>query len=219
MDHKKERALKVADFLLQISAVKLSPENPFTWASGMRSPIYCDNRKTLSYPDIRRGICQAFAETIKENYSNVEVIAGVATGGIAIGALVAEALNLPFIYVRSEAKKHGLGNQVEGVFQEGQKVVVIEDLISTGKSSLTAVDALREAKADIIGMVAIFTYGFPKAVENFTNANCAVQTLSDYDHLLEQAVNSNYISNEQHTALSNWKLDPEKWSNAFQEAQ
>jgi len=215
MDTKTDRALKVADFLLQISAVKLSPDNPFTWASGMRSPIYCDNRKTLSYPEIRNGVRDAFVEEIRENYKDVEVIAGVATGGIAIGALVAEALNLPFIYVRSEAKKHGLGNQVEGVFQEGQKIVVIEDLISTGKSSLTAVDALREAKADVIGMVAIFTYGFQKATDAFDAANCKLNTLSDYDHLLTKALSSSYIDAHQHDALKNWKLNPEKWSEAF----
>lgn len=205
MDIKTERALKVADFLLQISAVKLSPEQPFTWASGIQSPIYCDNRKTLSYPHIRKELRDAFVATIRENYKDAEVIAGVATGGIAIGALVAEALELPFIYVRSEAKKHGLGNQVEGVLNAGQKVVVIEDLVSTGKSSLTAVDALREAKADILGMVAIFTYGFAKASNAFEQAQCQLITLSDYDHLLDKAVQSSYISADQLSALKAWK--------------
>lgn len=216
MDANKERALKVADFLLQISAVKLSPENPFTWASGLRSPIYCDNRKTLSFPSIRKSLTEAFAEVIKEYYPKVEVIAGVATGGIAIGALVADALNLPFIYVRSEAKKHGLGNQVEGVFSAGQKVVVIEDLISTGKSSLTAVEALREVEAEILGMVAIFTYGFPKATDNFISAGCNLHTLSNYDFLLEQALISQYITQDQATALVDWKLNPEAWSAKFE---
>ena len=185
--NQQDRALKVAEFLLQIEAIKLSPENPFTWASGLRSPIYCDNRKTLSYPEVRAFIRDAFAATIRESFPNTEVIAGVATGGVAIGALVAEVLNLPFIYVRSEAKKHGLGNQVEGVLYANQRVVVIEDLISTGSSSLKAVDALREANATIEGMVAIFTYGFPKATERFLEAQCAVQTLSNYDFLLQQA--------------------------------
>ncbi|MFM2202278.1 MAG: hypothetical protein RL040_1478 [Bacteroidota bacterium] len=210
-----DRALKVAEFLLQIEAIKLSPENPFTWASGLRSPIYCDNRKTLSYPEVRAFIRDAFAETIRESFPSAEVIAGVATGGVAIGALVAEALNLPFVYVRSEAKKHGLGNQVEGVLRDNQRVVVIEDLISTGSSSLKAVEALREANAQIEGMVAIFTYGFPKAGERFDEATCAVQTLSNYDFLLEQASASGYISSAQLATLSQWKSNPEAWSEHF----
>lgn len=211
MDQNSERALKVADFLLQIAAVKLSPENPFTWASGIKSPIYCDNRKTLSYPTIRIEIRKAFCEIIREQYPQVEVIAGVATGGIAIGALVAEELGLPFIYVRSEAKKHGLGNQVEGVLHNQQKVVVIEDLVSTGKSSLTAVDALREAGASIEGMVAIFTYGFEKATLAFQNAQCKLATLSDYDHLIQQAIQSGYVNGDQLATLKEWKLNPEAW--------
>ncbi len=211
MDQNSERALKVADFLLQIAAVKLSPENPFTWASGIKSPIYCDNRKTLSYPAIREEIKKAFCEIIRAQFPHAEVIAGVATGGIAIGALVAEELNLPFIYVRSEAKKHGLGNQVEGVLHANQKVVVIEDLVSTGKSSLTAVDALREAGANIEGMVAIFTYGFEKATTAFNNANCQLVTLSDYDQLIQQAAQSGYVNNDQLTTLKEWKLNPEAW--------
>jgi orotate phosphoribosyltransferase len=210
-----DRALKVAEFLLQIEAIKLSPENPFTWASGLRSPIYCDNRKTLSYPKVRAFIRDAFAATIRESFPAVEVIAGVATGGVAIGALVAEALDLPFVYVRSEAKKHGLGNQVEGVLRDNQRVVVIEDLISTGSSSLKAVEALREANAQIEGMVAIFTYGFPKAGERFNEATCAVQTLSNYDFLLQQASASGYISSAQLATLSQWKSNPEAWSEHF----
>jgi orotate phosphoribosyltransferase len=217
--NQKDRALKVAEFLLQIEAIKLSPENPFTWASGLRSPIYCDNRKTLSYPQVRAFIRDAFVATIHESFPKAEVIAGVATGGVAIGALVAEALNLPFIYVRSEAKKHGLGNQVEGVLQAEQRVVVIEDLISTGSSSLKAVEALREAGAHIEGMVAIFTYGFPKAAERCAEANCAVQTLSNYDFLLQQASMSGYISAAQQATLSHWKSNPEAWSEQFTASQ
>ncbi len=210
-----DRALKIAEFLLQIKAIQLSPEHPFTWASGLKSPIYCDNRKTLSYPEVRQYIREAFVATIRESYGEPEVIAGVATGGIAIGALVAEEMNLPFIYVRSEPKKHGLGNQVEGVLLPGQRVVVIEDLISTGSSSLTAVAALREQQADIIGMVAIFTYGFKKAVNNFNEANCPLQTLSNYNALLEQAVKSNYVTSAQQQALINWAESPEGWSEQF----
>lgn len=205
METQSLRALKVADFLLQIAAVKLSPEKPFTWASGILSPIYCDNRKTLSFPTIRTALRDAFVESIKENYPQVEVIAGVATGGIAIGALVADALQLPFIYVRSEAKKHGLGNQVEGVLNEDQKVVVIEDLISTGKSSLTAVDALRAANANVLGMVAIFTYGFQKATLAFDAAQCELVTLSNYDALIEQAIASGYVNADQLEHLQEWK--------------
>ncbi|MFN5296011.1 MAG: orotate phosphoribosyltransferase [Flavobacteriales bacterium] len=215
--NQQDRALKVAEFLLHIEAIKLSPENPFTWASGLRSPIYCDNRKTLSYPQVRTFIRDAFIETIRENFADAEVIAGVATGGIAIGALIAEAMNLPFIYVRSEAKKHGLGNQIEGVLNADQCVVVIEDLISTGSSSLTAVDALREAKANVIGMVAIFTYGFNKAQEKFAQANCALKTLSNYDFLLQQASNAGSISSQQQATLAAWKSNPEAWSNQFTE--
>jgi orotate phosphoribosyltransferase len=210
-----DRALKVAEFLLQIKAIQLSPEHTFTWASGLKSPIYCDNRKTLSYPEVRQYIREAFVATIRESYGEPEVIAGVATGGIAIGALVAEEMNLPFIYVRSEPKKHGLGNQVEGVLLPGQRVVVIEDLISTGSSSLTAVAALREQQADIAGMVAIFTYGFKKAVNNFSEANCPLQTLSNYNALLEQAVKSNYVTSAQQQALINWAESPEAWSEQF----
>ena len=211
----KESALNVAEFLLKIKAVELKPDSPFTWASGLKSPIYCDNRKTLSYPEIRTFIRNQFVETIKKNFEHPDVIAGVATGGIALGALVAEAMQLPFVYVRSEAKKHGLGNQVEGVLEKGQSVMVIEDLISTGKSSLQAVEALRAAGARITGMVAIFTYGFDKARENFKSADCNVTTLSDYDTLLKQALDSGYIGDSQLEALQRWKQDPEAWSESF----
>jgi len=212
----KENALKVAEFLLQIKAVELKPESPFTWASGLKSPIYCDNRKTLSYPQIRTFIRQQFVEVIQAQYGKPEVIAGVATGGIALGALVAQEMGLPFIYVRSEAKKHGLGNQVEGVLEKGQSVVVIEDLISTGSSSLNAVIALRDAGARVIGMAAIFTYGFEKAKDNFKNAKCKLQTLTDYDTLLSQALHSNFITDKQIVALKEWKKGPEVWSENFQ---
>lgn len=210
-----QSALKVAEFLLKIKAVELSPSAPFTWASGMKSPIYCDNRKTLSFPEIRDFLRDRFAAIVTEKYGTPDVIAGVATGGIALGALVAQALNLPFIYVRSEAKKHGLGNQVEGVLEKGQKVVVIEDLVSTGKSSLNALAALREAGAEVLGMVAIFTYNFAKAADNFEQSSCKLSTLTDYDTLLKQALQSNYINDEQVSSLRDWKGNPEKWSEAF----
>lgn len=206
-----DKALKIADFLLQIKAVKLQPEEPFTWASGWKSPIYCDNRKTLSYPEIRKQIASTFAELIREKYPEVEVIAGVATGGIAMGALVADEMNLPFIYVRSSAKGHGLGNQIEGAYQQGQKVVVIEDLISTGGSSLKAVEALRQGDLNILGLGAIFTYGFNQSVANFSEAECDFFTLSDYDHLLKKAVDSNYISDSMLDSLQAWKTNPESW--------
>lgn len=209
----KDKALKIADFLLQIKAVKLQPNDPFTWASGWNSPIYCDNRKTLSYPQIRTAIRQTFAEQIADAFSNIDSIAGVATGGIAIGALVAEEMGLPFIYVRSTAKEHGLGNQIEGEYSEGQRVVVIEDLISTGGSSLKAVEALRESGLKVLGLAAIFTYGFDTADKNFAAANCKFITLSDYDNLLEQANKGNYITEKDVDSLKNWKLDPENWNN------
>ena len=216
MSDLKNIALKVAEYLLQIEAVKLSPEQPFTWASGLRSPIYCDNRKILSYPAIRKEIALAFVEVIKSFPTQPEIIAGVATGGIGIGALVAEAMELPFIYVRSEAKKHGLNNQVEGICPEGSKVLVIEDLISTGKSSLLAVEALLERKVQITGMVAIFTYLFPESAEKFGHHDFEVKTLSNYDILLEQAVNSSYLAPEQINALRDWKNNPALWSSHFE---
>jgi len=208
----KDKALKIADFLLQIKAVKLSPEEPFKWSSGWISPIYCDNRKTLSYPSIRTAIRQTFSEQIQKQYENVDVIAGVATGGIAIGALVAEEMGLPFIYVRSSAKGHGLGNQIEGDYQQGQRVVVIEDLISTGGSSLKAVEALREAKCNVLGLASIFTYGFELASDNFKNANCEFFTLSNYELLIEKALKENYISEKNVASLSEWKNNPKNWN-------
>lgn len=208
----KDRALKVAEFLLQIKAVKLQPTAPFTWASGWKSPIYCDNRKTLSHPSIRTHIRQGYVEAILEKFGKPECIAGVATGGIAQGALIAQELGIPFIYVRGNAKGHGLGNQIEGHFEPGQRVIVIEDLISTGGSSLSAVEALREAGCDVRGLVAIFTYGFEVAQRNFKAADCPFVTLTDYDHLINQALKLEYISDADVKSLKEWKSSPDTWS-------
>jgi len=206
-----EIADNIANDLLQIKAIKLSPSNPFTWASGINSPIYCDNRKTLSFPKVRNFVRDAFAEVIKQKYANVDVIAGVATGAIAQGVLVAEVLNLPFVYVRSGAKTHGLENLVEGQLEKGQKVVVIEDLISTGGSSIKAVEALRNAGAEVLGLVAIFTYGFKAAIKNFESANCECFTLSDYETLIRIAHSSGYINHDEIMLLKAWREDPENW--------
>jgi len=203
---------KIAEFLLQIKAVKLEPENPFTWASGIKSPIYCDNRKTLSYPKIRTYLRQQFVESILNNYGKPDVIAGVATGGIALGALVAQEMGLPFVYVRSEAKKHGLTNMIEGELESRQSVVVIEDLVSTGGSSLKAVAALRDAGCLVKGMVAIFTYEFEEAANNFKKAKCELNTLTNYSNLLETAVEKEYIAKKDVESLTEWKLDPTAWS-------
>jgi orotate phosphoribosyltransferase len=211
MKQRYESAPKVAEFLLQIKAVKLQPQNPFTWASGWKSPIYCDNRVILSFPKIRTFIRQEFINLINIEFGKPDVIAGVATGAIAHGALVAEAMGLPFIYVRPEAKSHGLGNQIEGVLNEGQSVVVIEDLISTGGSSLKAVEVLKRAGADVKGLVAIFTYGFENAAKNFEAVNCKYHTLSDYESLIKQAVNTKYVSSEDLDSLNNWRKDPANW--------
>ncbi len=207
-----ETAKETALQLLQINAIKLQPQDPFTWASGWKSPIYCDNRICLSYPEVRNSITQKFATLIKQEYSDVEVIAGVATGAIGIGMLVANALDLPFIYIRPEAKKHGRQNQIEGIVPEGKKVVVIEDLISTGKSSLLAVDALKKANADLLGMVAIFSYGFKTADDNFNNAAIKLTTLSNYENLIELAQEKEYITANQTATLQSWRTDPSKWS-------
>lgn len=206
-----ESELKVAEFLLQIKAVKLTPSTPIIWASGWESPIYCDNRKTLSYPQIRTYIRQQFVEVITEQFGKPDVIAGVATGGIAMGALIAQDLGVPFVYVRSSAKAHGLTNQIEGVLEKGQSVVVLEDLISTGNSSLTAVKALREAGATIKGMAAIFTYGFEIAESSFKEANCKLATLTNYDSLLQQALNTRFIKEEDIEALKEWRKSPSTW--------
>ena len=206
-----DRAYKVAEFLLQIKAVKLQPDKPFTWASGIKSPIYCDNRKTLSYPKIRTYIRQHFVEKINDNFVKPDVIAGVATGGIAIGALVAQDLGLPFVYVRSEAKKHGMTNLIEGDIEKGQSVVVIEDLISTGSSSLKAVEALREKGCVVKGMVAIFTYGFDEATQNFKKSKCKVETLTDYNTLIAAALKKEYINERDMKSLKEWRANPSTW--------
>ncbi|WP_163398740.1 orotate phosphoribosyltransferase [Flavobacterium fluviatile] len=207
----KDTAEKTAELLLQINAIKLNPENPFTWASGWKSPIYCDNRLILSFPAIRNYVRDEFAKNIEKQFGKPDVIAGVATGAIGIGILVAESLGLPFVYVRPEPKKHGRQNQVEGFLQKGQNVVVVEDLISTGNSSLMAVEALRNEGANIKGMAAVFTYGFGVAEENFKNANIDLFTLSNYENLLNLAVQKQYISEEQQTALQDWSISPSTW--------
>ena len=207
----KEKALKVAEFLLQIKAVKLSPSSPFTWASGWKSPIYCDTRISLSYPTIRTFIRQTYAESILEKFGKPDVIAGVATGGIPQGALIAQELGVPFIYIRSSAKGHGMGNQVEGYFEKGQKVVVIEDLISTGGSSMKAIDALKDVGLEVKGLIAIFTYGFNTAENTFKKANCPFLTLTNYDLLLKQAVVHDYIQESDVNSLKEWKKNPDIW--------
>lgn len=203
---------KIAEYLLQSNAIKLDPANPFTWASGWKSPIYCDNRKTLSYPEIRTFIRNAFSEIIIKEYGKPDIIAGVATGAIAHGVLVSEKLNLPFVYVRSTPKSHGLENLIEGEISNGQTVVVIEDLISTGGSSLKAVKSLRDAGCEVIGMAAIFTYGFKKAEQNFHQNNCRLFTLSNYDVLISLALKQQIIGQDQLAALKAWREDPEKWT-------
>ncbi|MFN8166642.1 MAG: orotate phosphoribosyltransferase [Bacteroidia bacterium] len=202
---------KIAEFLLQIKAIKLQPEKPFTWASGWKSPIYCDNRISLSYPKVRTFIRQSLVTCIEETYGKPDVIAGVATAAIAQGALVAEAMGLPFVYVRSSPKDHGRENLIEGEIQPGQSVVVIEDLISTGKSSLKAVQSLREAGCKVKGMISIFTYAFPQASANFAAEDCPVISLCDYPALLEQAVEANYIKPKDAEILSSWRENPESW--------
>lgn len=209
----KENAIEATRCLLDIKALKLSPEEPFTWASGRKSPIYCDNRLTLSYPPIRTYIRQQFVSIVNEMFSSVDIIAGVATGGIAHGVLVAQDLGKPFVYVRSEAKHHGLNNRIEGDVKSGQTVFVIEDLISTGKSSLLAVDALREAGCIVKGMAAIFTYELDIAKQNFQEKNVPLQTIINYSTLIETAVAEKYISQEDINSLTEWRKDPEKWSN------
>lgn len=208
----KDTAHKVAEFLLQIKAIKLNKSEPFQWASGWYSPIYCDNRKTLSYPKVRTYIRQEYVNAIQENFGQVDVIVGVATGGIAQGALIAQDLELPFGYVRSSSKGHGLQNMIEGDIQQGSRVVVIEDLISTGMSSLKAVEALRAAGCQVVGMVAIFSYGFQLAAKNFEDYKCQLVTLSDYNSLIETAVEEGYISSEDINSLKAWREDPANWN-------
>ena len=202
---------RIAELLLQINAIELSPENPFTWASGWKSPIYCDNRIILSYVKARHQVAQQMAEYIKQTYPTVELIAGVATGAIGIGILVAELLNLPFVYVRPEPKKHGRQNQIEGSVSQNQKTVVIEDLISTGMSSINAVKALRDSSLDVLGMVAIFSYAFDISKENFEKENVKLHTLSNYHFLLEKAIEIGYISEKELDTLNQWRISPDKW--------
>ena len=211
-----ESRRKVAEFLLRIKAIQLSPNEPFTWASGRKSPIYCDNRKVLSHPAVRTFVRQLTVEAVEKEYGKVDAIAGVATGGIALGALVAQELGLPFIYVRSKAKAHGLGNAIEGDLSVLSNVVVIEDLISTGQSSLKAVDALREAGVEVKGLIAIFTYGLPAAQAAFEASQCKWLTLTDYSTMLDQALVEGYLNDEQRTLLDAWNSDPVAWSDSFE---
>lgn len=206
-----EISLTVAKQLLDIKAIRLQPTNPFTWASGWKSPIYCDNRKALSYSAARTYIKESFAKIAKEKYADFDVVAGVATGAIAQGALVADLLNKPFIYVRSAPKNHGMENLIEGDLQAGQKVLVIEDLISTGGSSLKAVEALRNAGAEVVGMLAIFTYGFQKAVDAFADAKVELTTLSNYNDMIQAAVESGYVTAADIDTLKEWRKSPDTW--------
>lgn len=206
-----DSAAKIAEYLLQIKAIRLQPNDPFTWSSGWKSPIYTDNRKTLSYPMIRTYIRQKFTETILDKYGKPDMIAGVATGGIAIGALVAEELGVPFIYVRSSAKGHGLGNQIEGDISTGTDVVVIEDLISTGGSSLKAVEALRDAELNVKGVIAIFNYGFDAAQQAFKDAKCQLSELSNYEIMVNLAQEQGILNDEEVASLREWRTAPDKW--------
>ena len=212
--NEQETSMALASFLLQIKAIKLNPANPFTWASGLKSPIYCDNRVTLSYPQVRTFIREGFVKMCLDKFGKPDVIAGVATGGIPQGALVAQELGLPFVYVRSEKKSHGMNNQIEGIINSGQSVVIIEDLVSTGKSSLNAVEALREKGAIIKGMLAIFTYGMDVAAENFKNNKCELFTLTNYNALIQKAAEERYIREDDLTSLMEWKHNPQAWSDA-----
>ena len=211
MIYNEKIAFETAAHLLQINAIKLEPKNPFTWASGWKSPIYCDNRLALSFPKVRDYLTDAVAQQVTVLYGSDVTIAGVATGAIGIGALVAQKLNLPFVYVRPEPKKHGRQNQIEGVVQEGQAVVVIEDLISTGMSSLNAVTAIEAAGIEVLGMIALFSYGFSVAENNFKEAAVQLYTLSDYNHLIEHATATATIEKEQQETLVNWRKDPASW--------
>ena len=211
MIYRNEIAVATARLLLQIKAIKLNTHEPFTWASGWKSPIYCDNRVILSYPEIRTYVKEQLSDLVKEKFPETELLAGVATAGIAIGALAADALETPFCYVRSSAKEHGLQNRIEGLALPNQKTVVVEDLISTGGSSIAAVESLRIAKCNVLGLVAIFTYGFATADNNFTNAGCTFFTLTDYSTLLNEALQHKYILSDEIETLKNWRVKPETW--------
>lgn len=200
-----------ASKLLNVKAIKLQPNDPFTWASGWKSPFYCDNRKTLSYPGLRNFVKLELVHAVLEHFPEAEAVAGVATGAIAQGALVADELNLPFVYVRSKAKDHGMGNLIEGELEKGSKVVVVEDLISTGGSSLKAVAALREAGYEVVGMVASYTYGFTVAAEAFAEAGVRLETLTDYDHVVAEAVATGYIAESDVEVLAEWRKNPSEW--------
>ena len=216
MYNKSDIELKVAEFLLQIKAIKLQPNNPFTWASGWKSPIYCDNRVTLSHPSIRTYIRQKLTQLIQEEFGSVDLIAGVATAGIPQGVLVAQELGLPFAYVRAKAKEHGTGSLIEGEIVEGQRVVVVEDLVSTGKSSLQAVNALKDAGLSVAGLVSIFTYGFDVAEENFKEAKCRFATLSNYNPLIEYAAENSFIAQSDVDILNQWRRNPSEWGQALE---
>ncbi len=211
-DQKKSERV-IAEYLLQINAIKLSPSSPYTWASGLKSPIYCDNRLTLSYPEVRKQIAKSFALLSKEIFEEFDVVAGVATGAIAHGVLVAEEIQLPFVYVRSAPKGHGMQNLIEGNIQPGMKVLVIEDLVSTGGSSLQAVEALKESGALVVGLMAIFTYGFQRAIDAFENQHCKWVTLTNYPVLIDVALEKEYITQEEKTLLMQWYNDPESWGS------
>lgn len=208
----KSTAKKTAEVLLQINAIKLRPKEPFTWVSGWKSPIYCDNRMVLSFPAVRNYVKEQISKNLENEFGKPDVIAGVATGAIGIGALVAEFLGLPFVYVRPQPKNHGRQNQIEGFIEKGQNVVIIEDLISTGKSSLVAVEALKAVGANVKGMVAIFTYSFDISKENFKDNNVTLFTLSNYDSLLEQALDTNFINQNEAAILSQWNTNPAEWT-------
>jgi orotate phosphoribosyltransferase len=215
MVYTEETAVTVADFLLQIKAVKLNSSSPFKWASGLKSPIYCDNRITLSFPKVRTYMRQEFVKAIVQEFGDVDLIAGVATGGIPQGALIAQELGLPFVYVRAQSKAHGLENKIEGITKSGQSVVVVEDLVSTGKSSLSAVTALRQAGCIVKGMVAIFTYNLAAAAENFEKESCRLITLTDYDVLINRAVENRYVRDAELQSLIQWRENPKRWGEQF----
>lgn len=208
-------AERIALQLLQIKAIKLSPQKPFTWSSGLRSPIYCDNRLVLSYPEFRSYLIDAFIQSAKA-YVPFDVVAGVATAGIAHGALVADRLELPFIYVRAEAKSHGMGNQIEGKLEQGMRVLLIEDLLSTGGSSIKAVNAIREAGGTVMGVIAIFSYGLQSCEQAFAQAKVPFQTLTDYSTLINIAASHHFITETEHNLLNSWNKDPESWAAQHQ---